>query len=52
MEDNGKIVEKHFELKPEFKDPLEVNDFDEIEVEEFPYYYNVFLGVPINNEEK
>jgi hypothetical protein len=49
---NGKIVEKKFVLGKSFKDPLDpLNVFEELEVEEFKYYYNVFLGVPVNKEE-
>ena len=48
----GTIEEKHFKVDPTFKDPLDpINVFDEIEIEEYKAYYNVFLGIPVNQEE-
>lgn len=49
---NGKIVIKHYVIDPDFKDPLDVNNlFEEIEVEEFKYYYDIHLGIPQNDKE-
>ena len=50
---NGEIVERKFIIDPDFKDPLDPdNSFEEMEVEEFKYYYNIHLGIPIANKEK
>ena len=44
---NGEIVVKHYVIDPDFKDPLDPNNsFEEMEVEEFKYYYAIHLGVP------
>ena len=44
---NGKIVLKHYVIDPDFKDPLDPNNsFEEMEVEEFKYYYKIHLGIP------
>ena len=46
------IIDNKFVIDPEWKDPLiNESDYDEMEVEEFSYYYNIHLGVPANNKE-
>ena len=50
-EENGKIVEKKFIIDKDWKDPLDPkSSFEEMEVEEFPYYYKIHLGIPINED--
>lgn len=49
----GFVERRKFVIDPDFVDPLlETNeeDFDEISVEEIPYYYNVFLGCEYLND--
>jgi len=46
--DNGIVEKRKFVIDPEFIDPLLAKieeDFDEIEVEEIPYYYEIHLGI-------
>jgi hypothetical protein len=46
------IVELKFKVDPKFRDPLlSENIFQEIEVEENKYYYQVHLGYPINRND-
>lgn len=48
---NGKIVAKKFKIDKSFKDPLDpTNMFEELEIEEFPYYYKIHLGIPMHEE--
>lgn len=49
---NGKVIEKKFKLGKDFIDPLDPEgSFEEIEVEEYSYYYGIHLGVPQKKEE-
>jgi len=53
--DNGVIEKRKFVVDPSFDDPLlkvDMSKFEEIEVEEIPAYYNVHLGIPIEEKEK
>lgn len=53
--DNGVIEKRKFVVDPSFEDPLlkvDISKFEEIEVEEIPAYYNVHLGIPIEEKEK
>jgi len=56
--DTGYVEKRKFVLDPDFKDPLLIlkanaeEAFDEIEVEEIPYFYNVFLGSEFLNKKK
>ena len=48
----GTIIEHKFKVDPKFRDPLlSENIFEEMEVEENKYYYQIHLGVPQNMEE-
>jgi len=48
---NGKVLEKKFKIDKSFKDPLDPTSiFEELEIEEFSYYYNIHLGIPIHDE--
>ncbi len=54
-EDNGVLEKRKFVVDPDFDDPLlkvDMSKFEEIEVEEIPAYYNVHLGIPIEEKEK
>lgn len=54
--ENGVVEKKQFIIDANFTDPLvpltakNAEAFDDIEVEEANYYYNIFLGVPIHHE--
>lgn len=51
--DKSELLTLKFKVDPEYKDPLlSINAFEEMEVEEFPYYYRIHLGVPIHKEDE
>lgn len=54
MKAKAEIVKLKFKVPKDFKDPLKTitneDSFDEIEVEEWKHYYNLFIGCPINQD--
>jgi len=52
--EKSKIVTKKFEIDKDFVDPLlydNTESFDEIEVEEAPFYMNVHLGCKLLHDD-
>ena len=55
IETKGKVVKLKFKVPKSFKDPLKTTNedsFDEMAVEEFNHYYNIYLGVPVTHDEE
>lgn len=55
IETKAEVKTFKFKVPKDFKDPLKVvtseDSFDEMAVEEFNHYYNIYLGVPVTHEE-
>ena len=54
IETKTEVVTFKFKVPKNFKDPLKITNedsFDEMAVEEFNHYYNIYLGVPVTHDE-